>query len=250
MPQANTEPSAERQPGRRAVPWAGVIFVATSLVGVATVLFHFLGVVIRQTYLSEFGVDIDLFPKSIDWLLVHGYYGIYSGVGMLFVAIARNVTGVMLLAVFIGLYMRWIVSPWNPFTRVDKMQAWLLRVPAWLRSTLLTGVWGALTGLLLAPLLLALFFLIGIPAKAGKAIGQTLAIDSSEDFIKGCQLSNSACTQLIKNGEPFGTGYLLDTSSSHLAYFDVALKRARVIPMEGLEMRATRPPKTASEPKQ
>ena len=62
------------------------------------------------------------------------------------------------------------------------------------------------------------------------------------DFKKGCVQSKVQCIELRRDGNAVATGYLLDSSNTHIANFDTAVKRARALPRDGLELVAGGPP--------
>ena len=205
-------------------------------------ILHLLGLVVHQTYLAAWNISSAPFPKSTDWLLLNGYYGVWSGLAMLFSTLLKNFLWIAIGATLLLLYFRLLFSSWNPFTFVSEKLSWLQHCPAWLKRI---GLWvsaGTLMAALLIPLTLVLFFLIGMPAQFGNTIGKEIFERHFKDFSKGCEASKGSCIQVLKNGDSIGTGYLLDSSSTHFAYYDTQLKRARVIPMEGLEIRAWREP--------
>lgn len=197
--------------------------------------------VIHRTYLSAWGVNADQFPKSSDWLLINGYYGSWSGIAMLLLAIIQNFIWVAISAIALTLYIRLLLSSWNPFSITNETPGWLQRLPTWFKRCL--SLIAISTGIvvLLFFVVALLFTLIGVPAKVGKAIGQEYVKSNSKDFAKRCEESKTICIEFRKGNEPIGTGYVLDISPTHLAYLDVVLNRARVIPSEGVELRSTRP---------
>ncbi|WP_332741838.1 hypothetical protein [Hydrogenophaga sp.] len=226
----------------RPTTWPGLLGTLTLLVGAATVIFHLLGLVVHQTYLGAWNISSTPFPKSTDWLLLNGYYGVWSGFAMLLSALLKNFHWIAIGATLLLLYLRLLFSSWNAFNYANEKLSWLQYCPAWLKQI---GLWisaGTLVAALLIPLTLVLFLLIGLPARVGKTIGIETFASHFKDAVKGCEASKGSCIQIFKNGEPIGTGYLLDSSSTHLAYYDTQLKRARVIPIHGLEMRAWRSP--------
>jgi len=224
------------QPRRRV--WPGLVAVSTLLVGVATVLLHLLGMVVHRTYLAQWDIESALFPKSTDWLLLNGYYGVWNGFAMLFTNMVNNFHWLAVGVIALVIYIRLLTSAWNPFAFAGESMAWLQRLPNWLRRV---GFWisiGTLIAALLVPLTLVLFLLIGVPANTGKLIGEAIFKSHLKEVTKGCSASKLRCIQVIKSDMPIRTGFVLDVSTTHLAYFDTDLNRARAIPIEGLEMRA------------
>lgn len=244
---ATTEAAAAGSFHRRLVSWPSLLAVATLIVGASTVLLHLLGVVIHQTYLAAWNIDADQFPKSTDWLLIRGYYGVWNGSAMLLSAVMQNFLLILFSVFGLAAYTRLLFSSWNPFSGANKRLTWMRRLPAWLKSLSLLFLGSLMFASVLIPLTLAFFLLVGVPATVGQVIGEALAASSKADFLMGCERSKRACTQLLKNGEQIGTGYVLDFSTTHLAYLDTEINRGRVLPKDGLEIRSMRPPEDKPE---
>ncbi|WP_157572055.1 hypothetical protein [Hydrogenophaga taeniospiralis] len=222
--------------------WQGFLTVTSVLMGASAVLLHLIGSAIHQTYLSQWGIDAGQFPKSTDWLVIQGYYGIWSALGIAFTALLKNAPWVILSGITVALYLAIVFGSWSPFgTRVDtpnRVSKW----PGWARRFFLISVVGGVIAAALLPITLVLFLLAGIPAVIGKGIGEEVAVKQAQDFATGCAASKGACIRLLKEGKLIGEGYLIDSSSSHIAFLDVSLKKARVIARDGLELQATRLP--------
>jgi len=168
--------------GRRV--WPKLLAASTVIVGMSTVLLHFLGMVVHRTYLAAWSV------------------------------------------------------------KLSKLQ----RLPQWVRRL---GLWisvGMLIAAFLIPITLVLFLLIGIPATTGKVIGEEIFESHLKEVSKGCMQAKVKCIHIFKNDVPMGTGLVLDTSTTHLAYYDTDLNRARTVPLDGLEIRAFHAPKSHLDP--
>ncbi|MGQ3196320.1 MAG: hypothetical protein ACT6UH_17055 [Hydrogenophaga sp.] len=232
--------------GRRV--WPKLLAASTVIVGMSTVLLHFLGMVVHRTYLAAWSVNSTQFPKSTDWLLLNGYYGIWNGLAMLFVALVANFHWLVLGVVTLLIYVRLLTSPWDPFTYLGAKLSKLQRLPQWVRRL---GLWisvGMLIAAFLIPITLVLFLLIGIPATTGKVIGEEIFESHLKEVSKGCMQAKVKCIHIFKNDVPMGTGLVLDTSTTHLAYYDTDLNRARTVPLDGLEIRAFHAPKSHLDP--
>lgn len=222
--------------------WQGFLAVTSLLMGASAVLLHLIGSAIHQTYLSQWGIDAGQFPKSTDWFVIQGYYGIWSALGIAFTALLKNAPWVILAGIVAALYLAVVFGPWTPFGTRDSASMWGSKLPDWVRPVFSISVVGGLIAAALLPITLVLFLLAGIPAFIGKGIGEELAVKQAQDFATGCAASKGACIRLLKEGKLIGEGYLIDSSSSHIAFLDVSLKKARVIPRDGLELQATRLP--------
>jgi hypothetical protein len=233
---------------KRPLAWPGFLAVTTVLVATATVLLHLLGMEVHRTYLAAWNINSTQFPKSTDWLLLNGYHGVWNGIAMLFLAMVQNFHWWVAGAITFVFYVWLLTSAWNPFSDLGEKFSWIQNLPNWLRRLGLLISVGTLMSALLVPITLALFILIGIPAQTGSAIGEKIFESHYKQISKGCAVSKSRCIQILKNGTPHSSGFVLDVSATHLAYFDTGLLRARAIPLEGIEIRAMHLPQLPNDP--
>lgn len=118
----------------------------------------------------------------------------------------------------------------GPFT------LWLKRKGAWAKRLLLSlilswlAVWVSIVALLLV--WLATVF-IGV---VGETAGLATAEIAKEDYAKGCEKSNSKCVVLRKGDQIVTSGYVLDSSVSHLAIFDPKERQVRSLARDGTEV--------------
>ncbi|MET4579446.1 hypothetical protein [Ottowia thiooxydans] len=95
------------------------------------------------------------------------------------------------------------------------------------------------------PLVLALLTVfVRVPAGLGEFAGKASAEQHELEFRKGCQLSMYSCVELKRNDEFVATGFVLDTSPTHIAIVDAQTQRGRVLPLENLELISVRAPKS------
>lgn len=77
---------------------------------------------------------------------------------------------------------------------------------------------------------------MAVPAAFGETAGKAAAIAHASEIQKGCNQSKIPCAELKSGRETIAKGYVLDSSLSHIAIFDVDLQRARVLPLDKLEL--------------
>lgn len=223
--------------------WQGFLAVTSALVGAAAVLLHLIGNAVHQSYLDKWGIDPGQFPKSTDWLVIQGYYGIWNALGVALSSLMRNVEWVIFAGVLIALYAAALKADWDPFgDMAEKLPAWTQKLPKSLRTVFPVILFGGFFAVAALPLIFALFVFTGLPAIVGKGIGDDLAQRQSRDFARGCIESTTACVRLLKDEKLVSEGYLIDSSDSHIAVLDMSLKRVRVIERGGLELQSTRYP--------
>ena len=223
--------------------WQGFLAGTSALVGVAAVLLHLIGNAVHQSYLDKWGVDAGQFPKSTDWLVIQGYYGLWNALGVALLSLMSNVLWVIVAGTLLALYVAALKSKWNPLENWEsEVPRWVARWPESVRKGLLLALMGGLISIVLIPVMFSLFVFAGLPALVGKGIGEELAVRQARDFSRGCAASKSACIRLLKGDVLVSEGYLIDSSDSHIALLDSTLKKARVIERAGLELQATRYP--------
>lgn len=211
--------------------------VLAALAATGAVCLHLLGGQIHRTYLRQWAVDADLFPKAADWILSGGYNGLVTFGIQSLTAIFHNFLWVLLASIPLGVYVWLLLSPLG----LDRLQTkqWV-----WLQTA-----WGKVAGYVLKSLLALVFLpfalflavaIAAIPAVIAESVGKSAAEQELADFHLGCEKSKAVCVQFLKGGNEVAKGYILDSSPSHIALFDVNLQRSRTLPREGLEGVATR----------
>ncbi len=214
-----------------------VLSVLAALAATGAVCLHLLGGQIHRTYLRQWAVDADLFPKAADWILSGGYNGLVTFGIQSLTAIFHNFLWVLLASIPLGVYVWLLLSPLG----LDRLQT---KQWAWLQTA-----WGKVTGYVLKSLLALVFFpfalflvvvVAAIPAVIADSVGKSAAEQELADFRLGCEKSKTVCVQFLKAGNEVAKGYILDSSPSHVALFDVNLQRSRTLAREGLEGVATR----------
>jgi hypothetical protein len=187
--------------------------------------------------MRRWAVDADLFPKATDWILSNGYNGLVTFGIQSLVAIFQNFWWMPLASIPLGAYVWLLLSPLG----LDRLQT---KQWEWLRTW-----WGKVVGYILKTLLILIFFpfalllvvlVAAIPAVVAESVGKSAAEQEQADFRLGCEKSKAVCVQFLEAGNEVAKGYILDSSPSHIALFDVSLQRSRTLAREGLEGVATR----------
>jgi len=195
----------------------------------------------HTTYLSLWGLDAGLFPKASDWTLMAGYSTAFERGVAIVKLLGANVAWSLGAVLVFSLYVALVQSP--PGTGPRKQPAWLERRSERVRRFASR----ALAALLFVSaswlLLIALLVLAAIPAVVGATAAKAAVEREMQDFTKGCDKAAAGCIQLKKGNEVVGIGFILDSSPTHIAIFDVLQRSARAIPREGVESLAMRAPK-------
>jgi len=220
--------------------WPPVLSLSTAVVAAGTVTLHLIGDVRHRFYLKYWGIDASLFPKTTDWILINGYYGVVDRFIAILVAILGNLHWLAAAAAIFGFYIFVLLTPMGAAS--GEPPAWLLRLPAWLRRLIRQMVLTILfaSGIPCALILLTAF--MAVPAALGEIGGKAAAEKEAAEYRKGCKLSKFPCVELKRGGDVIATGFVLDSSSSHIAIFDAQVQRTRILIVDKLEMMSSRAP--------
>lgn len=227
-----------------ALNWTTALSSFTAFVAVGTVTLHLIGDLSHRHYLKFWGIDAGLFPKTTDWILINGYYGVVDRFVAILTAMLGNLSWMAIAAAILGLYVFILLSPAGGAS--GKAPAWLLRQPPW-RLRLIQQM--LLTAAFVAAVPCALFLLIAfmvVPAALGETAGKFSAEKEASEYRKGCQHSKIPCVELKAEAKTIATGFVLDSSLSHIAIFDAQMQRARVFALEKLEVISIRTPQLHS----
>jgi uncharacterized protein YqgC (DUF456 family) len=204
------------------------------LIAVGSATLHLVGSIWHRNYLSYWGVDAELFPQSTDQVMLTGFYALFDRLLLLLTALASEwylVLLAMAVLVLFALYLDVIT---------DKAVDAVVKVAHNGRPWRKRAVQGAMIGLLLTSFVfLATFVLValmGIPAAAAEMSAKKSAEANAADFAKGCAASKRSCVEIKRSGQPPIQGYLLDSSTAHLAVFDAGIRRSRTLPRDGVEV--------------
>lgn len=216
---------------------AGKLAAAAGITG-GGLLLHFLGAISHRTYLNALSLDAGLFPRTTDWTMITGYYMAMDRFTAMFSLFVAN-AWIALVGMFsMALYM-FCVQQAGRFTE-QKLKGtapprWLKGWPAELASVLMIASIVCLS----IPLTLALAILLMVgPAALAETAGQQAAQRDLAQFRKGCAaaLATAKCMEIHKNGTLVARGFLIDSTESHIAIFDVDQQRAHAMERAGTEL--------------
>ncbi|QNP48150.1 hypothetical protein [Diaphorobacter aerolatus] len=238
---SDTEESIKISNRRRiALSWPTALSLLTALVAAGTVTLHLIGDVRHRQYLKYWNVDAGLFPKTADWILINGYYGVVDRFIYILAAVFDNLYWLFIATIISGLYLFILLSPTAGAS--GEAPAWLLRQPEWRRRLIRQML---LTALFMSVMPCALFLLTAfmvVPAALGETAGKAAAESDLAEYMKGCQTSKIPCVELQREGTTIATGFVLDSSPSHIAIFDAQAQRGRVLALEKIEVLSSRAP--------
>ena len=214
-----------------------VLKMLAAMAAVGAVFLHLIGVATHDAYLREWGVEIELFPKPIDRVLIEGYEGLLVAALKLWPQVLENTVYLVGFALLIGAY--WTL--WHVLDRwTDDMEVapgWLLRRPQWLRD-LVPRFFLILLTLVVVPIAVWLASLLSaLPLVLAESNGKAHAKAEQAQFFKGCEAATvTRCFEIRRGSESLGRGLLIDSSTDYIAFFDVATSRVRVLPRKDTEM--------------
>jgi len=227
-------PAAE-PPSKPLLSWQTAAAIATASVGVGAVLLHAIGSIRHNVFLAQFGMDADLFPKSADWLMLYGFYGVFNRANWGLIFLRQHWYWLAVVWIALGLYLFVLKTPVGE-GEPGPITLWLKRKGAWAKRLILSlilswlAVWVSVFALLVV--WMATVF-IGI---VGEAAGLATAQSAKEDYAKGCEKSKSKCVVLKKGDLPIASGYVLDSSVNHIAILDPKEREVRSLTREGTEV--------------
>lgn len=224
--------------------WLSVLsklFMAgAALASVGAVSLHLSGYVVQRSFLNAFNVDPDGFPRAADWMLVNGYYSAIDGGLLLF----KGLVSWPSMLLFGCLWLLIVIYRWELKPR--DTPDWASR----LRNTKAFQLWGIsflYSGLAFSTVSLMLpvgMLVVLLPALAGETYGEKRARELMLEYRKGCSPENP-CSEVWTGGRRIASGYVIATSGTRLAFYDVEVKMVRLIEAKDLELRSPLNPKVA-----
>ena len=227
-------PAAE-PPSKPLLSWQTATAIATASVGVGAVLLHAIGSIRHNVFLAQFGMDADLFPKSTDWLMLYGFYGVFNRANWGVTFLKEHWYWLPVVWVALGLYLFLLKTPIGE-GEPGPITLWLRSKGAWVKrlilSLLMSSVAVSISVVALLVVWLATIF-IGV---VGETAGLATAEMAKEDYAQGCEKSKSKCVDLRKGDQTVARCYVLDSSVSHIAIFDPEKRAARSLTRDGTEL--------------
>lgn len=234
----NQDDSGQPPTTSKALSWSSFATVIAALGTIGGLVFHLMGYISHHTYLSAWGIDPGLFPKATDATIIDGFYAFIDRSAMVMSAIQDGAGKFLTAGVMVAVYL-FVLFRAGKSERAGERARWLSNsVPAWLgdvgRSLMLTFL--TIFGIPVA--LVFIVFVLAIPAVFAERFGYSQAEREMAKFLRGCELASGVgrCVELQKDGKTIARGFLIESSESHVALFDVAMQRARAIERAGTEL--------------
>lgn len=229
--------STDKETGPSAIfSWKTLVAAIAAFGTIGGIVLHVLGYVYHQAYLTTWNIDAGLFPKSIDDVAMLGYYALMDRSLYILLAIYENLLLLTFFATGLIGYA-YVLLRFGNSDKQSKLAYMVRRVPERMRDLLVSTV-AAIVAVAVFPvgLVVALFVML-VPAVAGEAVGKQVAKNQKEKFVAGCssEYGKEKCIELRRDGKVVTRGFLIDSSTTHVAIFDVDERQPRVIERAGTE---------------
>ncbi|MDB5816161.1 MAG: hypothetical protein JWN23_3278 [Rhodocyclales bacterium] len=245
----NAAPAVESENAENAVDgspkstslWTDVLKWGAFLLSLGGLILHVAGYSWHSSYVRAWGLDADLFPKPIEWILISGYYVVVNGIAEIFIFLLKNWWMLVLWgsAITLGIFIGVMLS-------LHGKEKWLQeivrrhgrRLPQWLQVMCVAwGFSGAVCMLVLAAPVVVVCVLY-LPASIGGKAGTKSAQADILQFSKGCADNSQTrpCMALRCEGRDLMRGFLIESSDGQLAVYVAEKKQVQVIPREGIEI--------------
>lgn len=220
--------------------WGLLAKLFAGIAAVGGLVLHMMGYVSHRNYLAAWGLDPGLFPKPADAIIIQGFYAVVDRTITMFSVVGERVeqlliaAGIMTVVLFLAIVLSRLVEQ-QARTRVSRLSS---RFPKWCSDFWVSlAVTYIVVGVV--PFVLAFVVIVlAIPAFLGESYGHAAAERDRARYLTGCQqkAGTQGCIELNKDGKIAVRGFLIESSESHIAIFDVSEKRARALERSGTEL--------------
>lgn len=232
---AAAKPNQETQAPTTA--WFSFAKLIAALASIGGVLLHLIGYISYLSYISAWGLESGPFHKDIDEILFMGYLAIMDRSNNALSLIGEQKWPIFGFWIALTVYAFLMFRQDKSDTR-EKAKRIFQRLPNWVPD-LLGSVLGSTLTLALFPVgLLFVLVVTALPVGIGDSFGKSLADTNYKKFVAGCEnvTRGNRCLEIRKDGKLVAHGFVIDSSASHIALFDVDLQRARTVVREGTEL--------------
>lgn len=215
------------------IKWAKIL---TPLIAGGGIVLHFLGHIAHVTYLSQFGIDTELFQKSIYWNEVYGYYTSFERLSSFTMAIIDNGLKFLYLG-FICIIYIFALFLLSGLKKSGRIRLEKFKFPEWIKHLIVSVTLVGILFIFIPLTLIATTILWGLPGLIAESYGKSEATRNLSIFLKGCNslAKNYSCIELRKNKENLSRGFLIDSSEKHIAIFDIDKKQAQIFERKDTE---------------
>ncbi|MAF04744.1 MAG: hypothetical protein CME86_20345 [Herbaspirillum sp.] len=205
----------------------------------AAVALHFAGHIGHEKYLRYFGLDAGVFPRDTFGTQIIGYFVFSDFVSVVFETLVRNIY--VLAAACLGItaycvcFYYFMESPWVKRSRErakGKQGGWRFMLFAFAMTMMFV---------MSMPVLFAMLSLVlSIPSELATTYAKRLYQVDMKHFRDGCWPEKKdieyRCTEVKRDGKTLAMGFLIDSSSTHLAIYDVRVQKGLVFEREKTDL--------------
>jgi hypothetical protein len=226
--------------GRRASsdPWLqrasllATLATATILAGGAAL--HALGAIFHRTYLANMGVSPALFPKSVEWSILEGFYVFFDRWYLLFNWMAAH-PGQFIVTIGVPVVAGTLY--WKALQVPSRKRVELSPFMRFVASLVANAILACASLALAVVVVFILIFVIGAPAEY--AAKDRVRTDLAR-FTAGC--SQAVPCTMLRKGENTYQGIVVDISEARVALYEPASKQVRILEIAGGEITSPLPP--------
>lgn len=240
LPTAANLAAAKQNQDTQAAPavwWATFAKLVAALGGIGGVLLHLIGYIGHLSYMSAWGLESGPFRKDLDEILFMGYLAIMDRSSNALSLIGEHIWAILMFWIALTGYA-FLVFRLDKTDKHKKVKQLFKGSPDWVPDLLKSFFGSTATCALFPAGLFFVLFITALPVSIGNSFGKSLADIELKKFISGCErvTRGSRCVEIRKDGNPIGHGFVIESSASHIALFDVDLQRARTIVRDGTEL--------------
>lgn len=247
VPNKQREPFADQvTPATKSISWSSLAKAGAAAVGATATAFNFIGQAAYAHYLGHWGFDDGMLPLDTSKRVHYGYMAVFESLHTL---MSGPVGRWLLLSIFImcGTQL-WVTSLMKKNPPGDtKVGKWLKcnadRLPRSLKSLFASFGISGLIVVFLYYLVLAAFIALAVAPIIGEHAAGKWAEKMEGDIQEGCFRNgkHSVCTEFTRDGKVVGTGLIIASSTTRIAYFDITAKNGRLIKFEDGELTGWKP---------
>lgn len=225
----------------QSISWSAMAKAGAAALGATATALNFIGQEAYARYLGHWGFDDGMLPLDTSNRVHYGYIAILESIHTL---LTGPLGKLLLLAVFIFVgILIWT----NSFVKKNQpgdtnVGKWLKRIadslPPSLKSFLASFGVSGLIVVITYQLVIAAFVGLALAPLIGEHAAGKWAKKKEDDIQAGCQRKDKrrVCTELTRDGKVVGTGLIIASSTTRIAYFDITAKHGRLIKFEEGEL--------------
>lgn len=221
--------------------WAGLFKWSAALITLGGLALHLAGFIYHSEYAKAWGLDADLFPKSVEWILIQGYQVMLMGMVKLWVFFKTEWWKLAIWGLIIGTLV------WGGVCALiygkEKLPQQILRRtvkswPKWALAGVFSYGYATFVCLSIAVSPIVVVTLIFLPALTAIEQAATDAQTRQAQYAQGCAKASAAyrCMILKRDAKPELQGFLIDSADSVLAIYLPTQNAVQIVPRDGLEI--------------